>query len=341
MPTGSVRCAGHSNTLCQDFRHNVLPFQYKPVPAAKTEQMYKAFLIVYISLVAFVVNAADRTPSPFSFRNKYKGEKLLIAGCGWNKIAVVDKQTGQLDWEHLLGKGEDCNDVELTNQRNILYAYTSGARLISPDQLVIWDYKTGKNEELFTATQLPSGGYLLAICGHPARIVELDKKGIPVKEFSFETGIESVHNQFRQILRTRRHTYLIPLFGTGCLIEIDQTGKLLNRVSTGGTPFSVKLLKSGNYLVACGDGHNWVEVDPVSWQIVHSVSSADIKGLSLLFVSELCRYKDGTTLVSNWNGHSADKSQPKLAEVDKDNQVVWRLRDTGAISNVSSVFLLP
>lgn len=295
---------------------------------------------MYLSLSAFLANATDRT-SPFSFNNKYKGEKMLIAGCGWNKIAVIDKQTGQIDWEHLLGKGEDCNDVELTNRKNILYAYTLGARLISPDQQIIWDYKTGENEELFTATQLPGEGYLLAICGHPARIVELDKKGTPIHEISFKTGIENVHNQFRQILKTRRHTYLIPLFETGELIEIDQTGKLLNRVSVGGTPFSVKQLKKGNYLVACGDGHNWVEVDPASWQMVRSVSSDDINGLSLLFVAELCRYKDGTTLVSNWNGHSVDKSQPKLAEVNKENQVIWRLKDTGEVRNVSSVYPLP
>lgn len=303
--------------------------------------MYKLLFIAYISLVAFFVNAADRIPSPFSFKNKYKGDKMLIAGSGWDKIAVVDKQTGELDWEHILGKGEDCNDVELTDQRNILYAYTSGARLISSDQQVVWDYKVGKNEELFTATQLPGGGYLLAICGHPARIVELNKKGAQVKEFSFETGIESVHNQFRQILKTRSGTYLIPLFGTGQLIEIDGKGKELNRVSVGGTPFSVKQLKNGNRLVACGDGHNWVEVDPKSWQIVRSVSSSDIQGLSLLFVAELCRDKNGTTLVSNWNGHSTDKSQPKLAEINKDNQVVWRLKDPGGMSNVSSVYLLP
>ena len=56
-----------------------------------------------------------------------------------------------------------------------------------------------REEELFTATQLNSGGYFLAICGHPARIVELDSQGNPLKEIQFETGIKRVHNQFRQI----------------------------------------------------------------------------------------------------------------------------------------------
>lgn len=101
-------------------------------------------------------------------------------------------EPGCLDWEHLLGKGEDCNDVELTKEKNILYAYTSGARLITPSQQIVWDYEVKvREEELFTATQLNSGGYLLAICGHPARIVELDSQGNPLKEIQFETGIQA------------------------------------------------------------------------------------------------------------------------------------------------------
>lgn len=303
--------------------------------------MYRFFFIVSLLLATCCLSVASQHASPFSFNKRYKGEKLLIAGCGWNKIGVVDKQTGHLDWEQPLSKGEDCNDIELTAQRNILYAYTTGARLITPAGQILWDYKAGTNEELFTATQQRKGGYLLAICGHPARIVELNKKGIPVKELSFETDIPNVHNQFRQIEKTKRNTYLIPLFATGELLELDETGKELDRIPVGGTPFMVKQLKTGHWLVACGDGHRWVEIDPRTRQLVRAVSSDDVPDVSLLFVSELCRYPNGTTLISNWNGHSADKSQPKLLEVDRSNQVVWRLKETGAIKNVSSVFLLP
>lgn len=280
--------------------------------------------------------------SSFSFSRKQKHEKLLIAGCGWKSVAVVDKQTGNVEWEHVLGEGEDCNDVELTREKNILYAYTSGARLITPSQQIVWDYKVkAKEEELFTATQLPDGGYLLAICGHPARIVELDKEGNLLKEVRFETGIEQVHNQFRQLEKTPRGTYLVPLFATGQLIEIDANGKTLKQLQIGGTLFSVKQLKSNRLLVACGDGHKWVEVDTRTWQVVRSVASDDIQGASLLFVAELYRYRNGRTLICNWNGHSKDKSQPKLIEVDRKNRVKWKLIDNGVIKNISAVYPLP
>lgn len=302
--------------------------------------MQKSLFVLYVWLAAFTTNVSGQA-IPFSFNKKHKGEKLLIAGCGWDKIAVVDKQTGKLEWEHPLGKGEDCNDVELTIQKQILYAYTTGARLISPDQQVIWDYKVKKNEELFTATQLPDGGYLLAVCGHPARIVELDEKGRSLKEITFETGIKSVHNQFRQIEKTARNTYLVGLFETGEVIEVDEKGNILFHIPVGGTPFMIKQLKTGNWLVACGDGHRWIEINPTTRQILHAVASDDLAGVSLLFVAELYRHKNGTTLVSNWNGHSADKSQPKLLEVDKHNRIVWQLNDLGAVKNVSAVYVLP
>ena len=303
---------------------------------------HRLLYVLLSSLIACTIQAIKLEDSPFSFGQKYRGEKFLIAGCGWDKVAVIDKRTCRFEWVHTIGKGEDCNEVEVTREQNILYAYTAGARLITPGQHVVWDYKVGGNEELFTATQLSDGGYLLAICGHPARIVELDNNGRTIKEIHFETGIETVHNQFRQIEKTRRNTYLIPLFGSGELIEMNVSGQIINRVKVGGTPFSVKQLKKGKcLLVGCGDGHHWVEIDAKTWKIGRLVTSGDLEGLSLLFVAELSRYRDGTTLLCNWNGHSKDKSQPKLVEIDRNNRITWRLDDKGTIRNISTVWCFP
>lgn len=269
---------------------------------------------------------------------KNKAEKLLIAGCGWDRIAVMDKQTRQLEWVHCLNRGDDCNDVELTRGNEILYAYTGGARLVTWEQKVVWDYKVGVGEELFTATELSRGHYLLGICGNPTRIVELDGKGEVTDEFTFETGIDRVHHQFRQILKTKRNTYIIPLFGCGDVVEINREGKILKRVKAGGNLFSVKLLRGGIWLVGCGDAHKWVEIDSRRETVVHTVHSDSLPGISLLFVAEVCPYANGHRLVANWNGHSGDKMQPRLLEVDERNRVVWQLGHTGEIGNISAVF---
>lgn len=265
-------------------------------------------------------------------------EKLLVAGCGWQQVAILDKATGTIEWSHSLGQGEDCNDIELTKEGHILYAYTSGARLINRQQETLWDFKARQGEELFTATRLPSGHYMLAICGTPSRIVELDAEGHLRKEQTFQTNITGVHDQFRQIVQTHDNTYLIPLMGKGEVIEMNQQGEIINQATSGGNPFALRLLDNGHWLVACGDAHNFVEIDPQSKQIVRQVGTEDIAPLSLLFVAELIRYKNGNTLICNWNGHSPDKSQPLLLEVDPKNKVVWSLPHRPEIVNISSVY---
>ena len=267
-----------------------------------------------------------------------KKEKLLISGCGWKEIAIIDKTSGNKEWSHPLLPTDDCNDVELTSQGNILYAYRGGARLITREHQTLWDYKVKPKEELYTATQLKSGKHLLAICGNPSRLVLLDKAGKLLKEQSFDTNIKGIHSQFRQIAKTAQDTYLIPLMGKGCVLELDRNLQVLKSIPTGGNPFSVKVLDNGNWLVACGDGHKFVEVDPSKEKVVKTVSSEDIAGASLLFVAELIRYENGNTLITNWNGHTKDKTQPLLLEIDSSNKLVWRLPLRDDIKNISSVF---
>ena len=81
-----------------------------------------------------------------------------------------------------------------------------------------------------------------------------------------------------------------------------------------------------------------MELDPAGKQIIRNVGDDDLPDISLLFVAELVRYKNGNTLISNWNGHSQDKSQPLLIEVDPDNRVVWTLPLHPDIVNISAVY---
>ena len=83
-----------------------------------------------------------------------KQEKLLVSGCGWKQVSILDKVSGKIEWTHPLQPSEDCNDVELTTEGNILYAYTTGARLINRQQEILWDFKADEKEELYIEAQL-------------------------------------------------------------------------------------------------------------------------------------------------------------------------------------------
>jgi len=267
------------------------------------------------------------------------GDKLLVSGCGIRDLNIIDKKTKTIEWTHKLVPGEECNDAEITKKGEVLYAYKKGARLITyKEQAVVWDFRALPGEEVFTATQLKNGNYIVAACGHPSRIIELNRKGDTVRIIRFNTGIKGVHGQFRQILPTPRGTFLIALMAKGEVIEMDDKGTVLKRVAVGGSPFSVKIIKNGNWLVGCGDGHNIKEVDPVQEKVVATIDKSVLSGIQLLFVAEVNRLKNGNTLFANWEGHTNDTTQYKIIELDKKNNVVWGIKDCKIANRTATLF---
>ena len=267
-----------------------------------------------------------------------KKEKLIIGGFDWQKIAIIDKASGEIEWTHDLSPEEICCDVEVTPKKEILYAYKGGAKLITRNHDIIWDYKTQENEELYTATRLESGNFLLGICGIPARIVELDKNGEFLKEVTFNTGTSDISQQFRHILKTPQDTYLVPLTSKRKISEISEDGRYLKSAFCGSRPYAVKLGENGQWVVSCGEGKYFLEIDPETKKEVRKVETSSLNWGTLLVVSELERYKNGNTLIANWNPDKADRSQPLLLEIDLENKIVWRLSNNPQIVSISTVY---
>ncbi|MDR2041237.1 MAG: hypothetical protein LBP98_02835 [Tannerella sp.] len=267
-----------------------------------------------------------------------KREKLLIGGPGWPQIAVVDKASGKMEWTHPLTPEEECNDVEMTPRGEILYAYKGGARLVTRNHEVVWDYRAGEAEAVYTATRLASGNYLLAIAGFPMRMVELDRKGEPVGEVTFRALTKDLTRQFRHILKTPQNTYLIPLMDKYKIAELDENGNALKSIYAGCEAVAIVLTEEGNWLVSGGASRSIIEIQPESRDVVQTIETKDLSYGSLLYAGELIRYKNGNTLIANWDGQSSEKTQPVLLEIDPNHKVVWRLPYTPEISNISTVY---
>lgn len=267
-------------------------------------------------------------------------EHLLVAGSGWNKVAIIDKVTAEIKWEFPLEKGMECNCARQDDKGNILFAYKKGARLITKDKSTIWNFAAGTNEEVQSVTPQKNGNYFIAICGLPPRFVTLNYKGEIVKEQKFDLQIERPHGQFRQVTPLSNGNIIIPVLGKGKVIEINKKGKILREVKVGGNPFSVNILPDKNWLVSCGDAHKYVLVDPNKGEIVKTLTSEDLDNHDLNFVAEIEVLENGNYWVANWNGHAKDKTQPKILEINKDNKVVWSLPHNDQIKNISSVSLI-
>lgn len=254
-------------------------------------------------------------------------DKMLIAGSFWDTIAVVNRSAGdQIEWKYGLPAGSECNSAEIIPGGDVLISYKKGARVIKRDAAatIVWDFTdVADTAELQTATRLPDGGYLLAICDTPARFVELDSTGTQVrKEVRYDLGIRPAHAQFRRVSKAANGNYLIPVMSTGKVLEIKDS-TLVKEYNVGGTPFAVQELADGNLFVALGDGHCAVEVSRADGNVVNRIDS--IPGVPLHFVAQSLRLENGNTLISNWQGHLPAEQQTaaQLVEIDPTGAVVW------------------
>ena len=290
----------------------------------KTKMMKKQLLFV-VAALCFCSTAC-------------KKEKIAIAGSGWQEIAIIDKKTGSIEWKHELDKDYECNDIEVTPEGNVLFAYLKGARLINKNHEIIWDYKAKENEEIHSATRLGDGGYMIAVCGEPARIVELDNNGNVKKEIPFMTLIFDSGSQFRQIAKAENGTYYVPLIEKQKVLQISPDGRISNTFFMGKDLFSVKVLKNNNILISCGRDGGFVEVDPETKSAYDMLPTNIIKGGSLLYVAEIIPYENGNKLIANSNMRSNDKSQPLVIEINKNNDIIWSLPYNKEIKNITSIF---
>ena len=267
-------------------------------------------------------------------------QKLLLGGSGWNKIVILDKATKQVEWEYPLEKGWECNSVDVDANGNILFSYSKGARLIDRNKNEIWDIKAPEGCELQTAKVLPDGNYLLAWCGSPAMIIEVDKTGKIIKQTAFDTKIRNAHSQFRQVSKNENGNYMVPLFRTADVREVNQAGEEIKSVKVNGGAFSVIRLPNKNYLVACGDAKCIVELNFETGEIVREIKANDIEGISLNFVAQLYITKKGGLYICNWQGHSknaAESKNPQLVELDKNEKIIWELNDNERFGMISTI----
>lgn len=267
-------------------------------------------------------------------------QEFLVGGSGWNEIAIIDKNSAEITWSYPLPEKSECNHVRFTQSGDILFSYKKGAKLVSKSKEIIWDFKADKGEEIQTAKQLANGNFFLAVCAQPSRFITLNAKGQIISEQNYDLGIEKNHGQFRQVTPTKNGTIIIPVLGKSHVIEIDKNNKVLRKIKIEGNLFSVKVLPNNSWLIACGDAHKFVIVDPKKEKIIKSYTNDFVKECSLNFVAEPYLLKNSNYLIANWNGHSKDKTQPKIIEIDKKGKVVWTLPHSDKIRNISSIHFL-
>ena len=249
--------------------------------------------------------------------------RFLKCGCGSGSIAIVDRK-GAIEWEYPIS--DEVNDAWLLPEGHVVFAFKGGVREITAAKATVWEYKAPQAAEVHSCQPLSEGRFLVGEAHDDGTgyLFEMDRGGKIEKTITIHSEGKA-HSQFRQVRKSPQDTYLVTYQRDGGkALEFDGSGKLLRTFPSG--RFVALRLADGNTLIACGDEHRVIEVDPHD-QIVWSINENDIPGNKIGFAAGLVRLPNGNTIVCNWSGHSGQIDQPQVFEVTCEKKVIWTVND--------------
>lgn len=262
--------------------------------------------------------------------------RFIAAGSGMKEIVIVNKN-GNIEWTYPAGL--ECNDVSLLSNNTVLFSCRTGAKIVSLDKEILWEYVGDPNTEVQSASMLKNGNVLIIQNGTPALLKEIALNGKVKKTLTIPTSVTKPHAQFRNIRKTSDGTYLIGYFKEKKVCEFNKRGKIIRTIPISGNAFTAIRLPNGNTLIACGDGHRLVEVDQDNNE-VWTIEENEIPGHPLRFVAGINRLPNGNTVVCNWGGHGHKNEQAQIFEITKDKKVVWEVNDWNKFSSMSTIQIL-
>ncbi len=264
--------------------------------------------------------------------------RFLVAGTKLDKLAIINKDNHEIEWQYRgdAGECEYCNSVVYLKGGNVAYAYRNGAKMISPQGDIIFEYKPQQGEKVQSISQIKDG-FMIGLCGSPMRIVELNSKGEPIKELTFDTKVKSMYKQFRQIAKTKKGTYVIPIGGANRIVELSASGELLKDIKLDNSFMYVTITKKGDWLITGGHSGLICQIDSKSGELTTIVDGPELgDGVRIEFAAGISELKNGNYMLANWVGHDGDQSQPILVELDKQGRVVWKMNKIEGVTYVAT-----
>ncbi|TWT84740.1 Arylsulfotransferase (ASST) [Planctomycetes bacterium CA13] len=253
------------------------------------------------------------------------------------KVLIVSAD-GKVQWEY---PAPNCNDLWVLPNGNLLFVTGHGVKEVNRAKDVVFSYQS--ESEIYACQRLENGNTFIAEC-NAGRLLEVDPKGEIVKQIHLlPVGKDGGHSFIRNARKLSNGHYLVTHYGEAVVREYDAEGDPLVDFLAPGGPHSAIRLPNGNTLIACGDSGNEpahvFECDPQG-KTVWQVTSEDLPGIKLAFMSGLQRLPSGNTVMTNWLGHGRFGSAPHVIEVTPQKKVVWTFADHKAIKTISTIQLL-
>ncbi len=248
----------------------------------------------------------------------------LCSDIGAQRVFKVSA-VGEIAWEY---PAMQCADAWLLPNGNVLMSFTDaagegkeanrGAREVTPDKKVVWEYKT--TSEVWSCQRLADGNTLVAECT-AKRLIEVDAAGAIVKAIPVKSGTDG-HGVMRLARKLVNGHYLVGHLDDKAVREYDADGTVLREIKVPDVAFGAVRLNDGNTLIGYRGGVIEVDAqDKTVWQLTQE----DLPDLKLYWICNLQRLANGNTVVNNWFMHQRRTDSPAFFEVTRDKKVVWRV----------------
>ena len=300
----------------------------------------KTLPTVLIATLVLTFSAGAAAPGPADSAPIQEGVSHRFA-CGdysGNKVLIVSAD-GKVEWEH---PATNCNDLWVLPNGNVLFVTGHGVKEVDPKQnKVVFSYES--KSEIYACQRLANGNTFIAEC-NVGRLIEVDPKGKVVKQVHLlGEGESGGHAFMRNARQLANGHFLVAHYGLGVVREYDAAGKQVREIEAPAGPHSAIRLPNGNTLIACGDrgrkAPRVFEIDPED-KIVWQVTSEDLPGIRLAFMTGLQRLPNGNTVMTNWLGHGRLGTAPHVIEVTPQKKVVWTFSDHKTLKTVATIQLL-
>src|SRR5262245_33453651 len=260
--------------------------------------------------------------------------RFLCCDYQGNKVAIIAPD-GSIEWEFAAQTPQDC---WMLPNGNVLFCYTSGAKEVSRDKQVVWEYKAPDRAQCHSCQPLPYGQVLVGECGM-SRLIEAGRDGKAAKEIKVASEAKNMGHQFRGTRKTADGHYWVCLMDEKKIVELSPDGALLREIPVDGFPHEAIKLPDGHLLVTLGTAAKVIELD-ADLKIVWELGPNEAPGNPLRLPAGCQRLPNGNTIICNYLPGEFMGKQPQAFEVTRDKKVIWEFADHARFKTVNQIYLV-
>lgn len=242
---------------------------------------------------------------------------------------------GKVAWNYTVpiksprGTVQEFSDATMLSNGNVVFAYMSGAMLVSAGKEVLWSYEAPEGFEVHVAQPVGLAHVMIVQNGNPATMKLINvTTGAIEREVRLPTGNPAnAHGHFRRARLTAAGTILAAHLDNNKVAEYDMDGKEVWALAVL-SPWGAVRLKTGNTLVTSNRGFVR-EFDPEG-RVVWEFAQADAPGHRLFGPQEASRLANGNTVITYWCPGALKNPADwpgtiQALEVTPAKEIVWAL----------------